>query len=528
MLNLQKVSYILPNNDKLFQDITFTVNKNEKIGLIGNNGVGKSTLLKIIAGELQASSGEINTQFKPYFIPQIFGQYNNLTIAQALKIDKKINALTNILNGDTSEENFTNLNDDWNIENKCKEVFDYWQLNYTDLNSPLGNLSGGQKMKVFLAGIDIHDSQFILLDEPTNHLDTSSRECLYNFIQSTNKTLIIVSHDRKLLNFLNRILELNPLGIRTYGGNYDFYIQQKQIEDEALHSDIENRERELKKAKLKKQETMERRQRLDNRGKAKSVKANIPKIAMNKLKNQAESSTAKLKTAHSEKINTISSELQRLHSKVFDSDKMKVDFDNTLLHTGKVLFKAEEINFSYDSRFIWKDNLNFQIASGERIALKGKNGSGKTTLIKLILGEIEPQIGQVYHAKNKSIYLDQDYSLIDSNLNIYEQAEQFNLSHLEEHEIKTRLNRFLFDREIWNKSCRSLSGGERMRLLLCCLSIYNQAPDIIILDEPVNNLDIQSIEILAKSINEYKGTLIVVSHDETFLEQIGIERVIEI
>src|SRR5690606_36157345 len=177
---------------------------------------------------------------------------------------------------------------------------------------------------------------------------------------------------------------------------------------------------------------------------------------------------------------------------------------------------------------LWNDNLNFQILSGERIAVKGQNGSGKTTLVKLILGGIKPQTGTIYRAENIAVYIDQDYSLIDNKLNVYEQAQQFNVASLQEHEIKIRLSRFLFAKDDWDKSCSALSGGERMRLLLCCLTINSQSPDIIIFDEPTNNLDIQNVEILTAAINEYQGTIIVVSHDETFLEQINIERTIEL
>ena len=146
----------------------------------------------------------------------------------------------------------------------------------------------------------------------------------------------------------------------------------------------------------------------------------------------------------------------------------------------------------------------------------------------MILGSIEPQTGKACRANNKSVYIDQDYSLINNQLNVYEQAQQFNDSALQEHEIKIRLNRFLFTKEEWDKPCRVLSGGERMRLMLCCLTIGNQSPDIIVLDEPTNNLDIQNVEILTAAINQYRGTLLVVSHDEIFLEQVQIERTISL
>ncbi len=528
MLTLQNVSYTHPNKDLLFSDINLKLNNHEKIALIGNNGTGKSTLLKIIAKELQPSGGQLSTEREPYFVPQIFGQYNHLTIAQALRIEEKLNAFKEILNGNATEENYALLADDWTIEERCHEALQYWQLTYLDLSQKMETLSGGQKTKVFLAGIYIHQPELILLDEPSNHLDMAGRQLLYDFIQSTKSTLIVVSHDRKLLNLLNTVCELSKHDIKVYGGNYDFYAEQKQIENNALSQNIQSKEKALRKAKEKERETIERQQKLDSRGKSKQEKSGVARIMMNTLRNNAENSTSKLKSVHTERIGGISQELQELRSALPGIDKMKFGFDNSSLHKGKILFTATNANFSYCTQLLWKENLTFQITSSERIALKGQNGSGKTTLIKLILGSLEPQVGTVCRTDSKSIYIDQDYSLLDNQLQVYEQAQQFNTSGLQEHEIKIRLNRFLFTKEDWDKSCGALSGGEKMRLMLCCLTIHRMSPDIIILDEPTNNIDIQNIEILTAAINEYQGTLIVVSHDEIFLKQINIERVIEL
>lgn len=527
MLTIQNLSYIHPNKNWLFSNINLSINPNDKIALIGNNGAGKSTLLKIIAGVLEPSDGRLTVEGQPYYIPQLFGQYNHLTVAEALGIDKKLKALHGILNGNASEENYDLLNDDWTIEERCQEALSVWALGDLEFAQKMGNLSGGQKMKVFLAGISIHQPDLVLLDEPSNHLDISGRNILYDFIQSAKQTLIIVSHDRKLLNLLDTICELNQNGITAYGGNYDFYFDQKQIETQALAHDIHSKEKALKKAKEKERETIERQQKLDSRGKGKVEKSGVARIMMNTLRNQAENSTAKLKSVHTEKIGNIKQELQGLRSSLSGTDQMKFGFDNSKLHNGKNFFIANNINFSYgNEKYLWNENLDFRIVSGERIAIKGANGSGKTTLIKVILGNLAPQIGTVFIAASKSVYIDQDYSLISSSLKIYEQAQQFNTSALQEHEIKIRLNRFLFVKEDWDKPCNALSGGERMRLMLCCLSIGNQSPDIIILDEPTNNLDIQNIEILTNAINNYQGILLVISHDETFLEQINIERTI--
>lgn len=526
MIILQNISYTHTNKDLLFNNITLTVNRYQKTALIGNNGAGKSTLLKIIVGELQPTSGLLNVETEPYYVPQIFGQFNHLTIAQALRIEDKLKALKEILNGNTNEENFNLLHDDWTIEDRCKEALSYWQLSDLDLSQKLETLSGGQKTKIFLAGISIHQPKLFLLDEPSNHLDDSGRQLLYDFIQSTKSTFIVVSHDRRLLNLLNTVFELSQNGIKVYGGNYDFYAAQKQIENNALNQDIQSKEKALRKAKEKERETLERQQKLDSRGKNKQEKGGVARIMMNTLRNNAENSTSKLKSVHTEKIGGISQALQELRSSRSDIDKMKFGFYNSALHKGKVLITATNINFAFYTQPLWNDNLNFQILSGERIAVKGQNGSGKTTLVKLILGGIKPQTGTIYRAENIAVYIDQDYSLIDNKLNVYEQAQQFNVASLQEHEIKIRLSRFLFAKDDWDKSCSALSGGERMRLLLCCLTIISKSPDMVIFDEPTNNLDIQNVEILTEAINEYQGTLIVISHDETFLKELNISRTI--
>ncbi|MDR1197466.1 MAG: ATP-binding cassette domain-containing protein [Prevotellaceae bacterium] len=524
MLIIQNLTYIHPDKELLFKNINLTVNRHDKIALIGNNGTGKSTLLKIAAGIFAPTDGQVYTDNSLYYLPQIFGQYNHLTVAQALKIESKLHALNEILDGNMTEANLALLNDDWTIEERCAEALRYWQLENLDLSQKMETLSGGQKTKIFLAGIFIHQPELVLLDEPSNHLDTSARKLLYDFIRFTSSALLVVSHDRTLLNLLDLVYELSKFGISVYGGNYDFYATQKEIENQALLHNVKSKEKELHKAGEKERETLERQQKLNARGKKQHKKEGMPKIMMNKLKNDAQKTTSRLKDAHTEKINVISQALNELKNELSDIDRMKLDFDNSMLHKGKILICADNINFGYGNRLLWEESLSFRLSSGERIALKGLNGSGKTTLIKIILGEIEPVSGKIYRAGSQAIYIDQDYSLISNQFTVYEQSQQFNRATLQEHEIKTRLNRFLFAKDDWEKPCEILSGGEKMRLMLCCLTLNHRPPDIIILDEPTNNLDIQNIEILINAISDYQGTLIVVSHDEYFLKKINAER----
>ncbi len=300
-------------------------------------------------------------------------------------------------------------------------------------------------------------------------------------------------------------------------------MKQKQIASNALQQVILEKEKALKKAKEIERETLERQQRKNARGKRKQSNSGMPRIVMNQMRNNAEKSSAKTKGIHNDKIGGISQELHELRSELPGADKIKFGFEDAGLHKGKILFEGRGINFSYETNPIWKAPLDLQIRSGERMALKGANGAGKTTLIKLVLGELEPSRGKVYRAINNSVYIDQNYSLINTKLSLLEQVQQSNTSGILDHEVKTRLNRFLFPRDSWDKPCGALSGGERMRLILCCLSIACQSPDLIVLDEPTNNLDIQNTEILTKAINAYQGTLLVVSHDTYFLDQVNIK-----
>jgi ATPase subunit of ABC transporter with duplicated ATPase domains len=524
MILLQNISFGFPGGDLLFNYTHLTIPSHTKSALVGSNGMGKSTLLKMIAGEIQPLSGNITTSGSVFYIPQMFGNFNHLTIAECLKIDQKLNALQKITNGEADEIYFEILNDDWDIEERCQQALEHWGLDNFELSQKLEGLSGGQKTKVFLAGIQISQPDIIILDEPTNHLDLDGRKILYDLIDKTDATVVIVSHDRTLLNLVDTIFELSNQGIATYGGNYDFYAEQKEVEEEALHNDIHAKERALKKAKEKERETLERKQKLDAKGKQKQEKSGVARIMMNTLRNNAEKNSSKLKSVHAEKISGISDGLRDLRSSLKNSEQMKVNFNDSNLHSGKILITAEDINFNYGNGNLWKENVNLEIRSGERISIKGSNGSGKTSLIKLLLGNTEPSEGIIDRAEFNSIYIDQEYSLIDNDSTLYDFVQTFNDHALQEFEVKTLLSRFLFGKDTWDKKCGMLSGGERLRLLLCGLSISNKAPDMIILDEPTNNLDLQNVEILTHSIKDYHGTLLVISHDEVFLEEIGIDR----
>ena len=464
------------------------------------------------------------------------------------------------MTGDTSTENFILLNDDWNIEERSIAALDLWGLGQFPLSHPMSLLSGGEKTRVFLAGMDIHHPSVILMDEPTNHLDSSGRQRLYDWVEKYRSTLLVVSHDRTLLNLLPEICELEKHQINYYGGNYEFYKEQKALMQEALQQRIEEKEKALRNARKIAREAAERRDKQNVRGEKSNIKKGVPRIVLNALQGKSEKSTSKLASVHQEKAGKLTDERNQLRSSLSPNVALKTDFNSSSLHTGKILVTAKEINYAYHSspnsddiqvnneaipsnmnshpssenntiqdnntlkQQLWQTPISFQLKSGDRLRIEGTNGSGKTTLLKLITGQLHPREGTLTRTDFTYVYLNQEYSIIDNRNSVLEQAYAFNSRNLPEHEIKIILNRYLFPASEWDKSCRKLSGGEKMRLAFCCLMISNNTPDMFILDEPTNNLDIQSIEIITATIKNYTGTVIAISHDNYFIEEIGIEQ----
>jgi ATPase subunit of ABC transporter with duplicated ATPase domains len=525
---ISDVSYHYFNQHTLFESASFSVSKGGKVSLIGNNGVGKSTLLKLLAGELMASSGNIRTESSPYYVPQQIS-IKEQTIAEALGVSEKLNALNAIYGGASEQVYYDTLNDDWDVETRCYQALEYWGLQNITLDSSISLLSGGEKTKVLLAGLTLHKPDIVLLDEPTNHLDLSARKKLYEYISNTKATIIVVSHDVSLLNLLDTTYELSPKGIRLYGGNYDFYREQKEIEDRALEQQIDAEQTALRVARKKAQEVRERQDRRASQGERSKQKGGVARIIMNARGNLAENSSAKLKEKHTGIIVDTPQRLYALRERQQNSAELKVDFEDAKLHDGKVLITAKELNFGYDKdKPLWQSPIDIEIRSGERIHITGNNGSGKTTFIKLLLGEFSPTQGEVTKNNFSYVYLDQEYEQVNQALTILELAERYNENNLADYEIKLRLNRALFPQETWDKSCQTLSGGERMRLYLCCLMISNHIPDIFVLDEPTNNLDLSSLSILTNTIKNYKGTILIISHDEYFINEIGVTNSIQL
>jgi ATPase subunit of ABC transporter with duplicated ATPase domains len=525
----EHISYTTPSGKAILKNINLTVEDGETAALIGDNGSGKSTLLQVLCGQLSPDEGSVKITDRWWFVPQHTGQLDSRTVAQALQIEHKIKALSAIEQGSTDSRNFDTLMDDWAIRERLQTALARWGLSDIQPCTSFSELSGGEKTRVLLAGIDIHHPKLVFMDEPTNHLDTSGRKKLYRMIRESNTEFLIVSHDRELLELCNPIFELSSLGLKKYGGSYSFYEEQKQIEMEAIDHKIHHTRKSIVEAKQKHREVMQRKQKRNARGNKSARQKGLPKMAINAARNRAEESTTRLSDKHEQKIEEKHLHLEELKEQRRRLMSIKIDLDDSSLHTGKILFEAKSINYSYSgSDPLWNQPLSFIINSGERIRITGDNGTGKTTLIKLLDGQLKPKTGALKIQSENRFKLDQEYSLINRKATVLQQAQDSNQIRKPDHELKTLLHRYLFSLSAWDQPCSSLSGGELMRLSLCCLTLQAEQPDTIILDEPANNIDLRNIKILADAISAYWGTLIVISHDTEFIKEANINRTIKL
>ena len=515
------LSYRPAEHQSLFENVDLSVPDGAKIALIGPNGAGKSTLLHLLAGRLKPRSRSIVVSSLPYLVPQQAAP-DARSVAELLGVAGKLRALRAICAGSVDPADFDTLGDDWGIEQRCRAALDEWGLRRVSPDAPAAALSGGERTRVLLAGWSLHEPGIVLLDEPTNHLDRTARTQLYDHIGRTHATLVVVSHDIALLDLLHTTCELTAAGIRRYGGNYDFYRARRDTEEQALTDRIEAEQSALRAARKQAQEVRERQERRAAQGERSKSNAGQARILVNARGAQAQNSAARLRDRHAAIIDRTTERLAELREQQTRHGELKIDFDDAALHTGKRLIRAEGLNFAYgDGAPLWPQPLDLEIRSGDRVHIAGDNGSGKTTLVRMLLGELAPTAGRVERADFSAVHLDQEYRTLDSSQSVLETAERHNAHNLPDHELKVRLDRALFPHETWDKPCRTLSGGERMRLLLCCMMLSERIPDLMVLDEPTNNLDIGSLAILTDTVRSYHGTLLVISHDEHFVREVG-------
>lgn len=526
-ISVHQLNFSYQPENKLISNLSIQHNQG-KLAIVGRNGSGKSTLLKLLAGEIKPVSGVINTNGRVCYCPQALLDNRNQTVADLLGVNEILQALERISQGSVAPSDFDCVGDNWDIAEQAQYQLDQIKLGYLSLNQYASQLSGGELSKLLLARGLLSKADFILLDEPTNHLDMSAKKQLLSAINNSASSFVIVSHDRTLLNQMDAILALTPLGGTLYGGNYDFYLHQKALQETAIEREIADCEKQLKKAKRVAQETKEKYEQRSSRASTLRKKNDQPKIMQNFFENRAGLTAAKIANQSEVSFAKNATALNDAKGKKVFTRELNLNLTPTNLKKNKLVLEVSNITFSYPNkdRPLF-ESLSLAIYGPERLAIIGPNGCGKSTLIKLILGELTPSSGTIKLGDIRVQYLDQSIAFLNPNQSILDNFIELNPD-LKQHQAHEVLANFLFRNVDALKPVSSLSGGEKLRAGLACLLKSKYPPQLLILDEPSNHLDLESLEHLESALLNFNGAIIVISHDAYFLEKIGIEREINI
>ncbi|MFJ5222576.1 ABC-F family ATP-binding cassette domain-containing protein [Streptomyces sp. NPDC088400] len=516
-LTCTALSFAWPDGTGVFDGFQLTVGPG-RTGLIGLNGSGKSTLLRLMAGELTPTEGKIKVIGDVGYLPQTVVLDTGLRVDQALGIAATRAALHAIEAGDASERHFSAVGDDWDVEERAVATLDQLGLGHIGLDRTIGEVSGGECVLLRLAALLLARPDVLLLDEPTNNLDLHARRRLYAAVGSWSGVMVVVSHDRELLERVDQIADLRDGEVKWYGGNFTAYEEALAQEQEAAErmvrvaeADVQRQKRELADAQVK----LARRKRY---GQKMWDSKREPKIVMGARKRAAQESAGKHRIMHTEKLAEAKERLDDAVEAVRDDDEIRVELPYTKVHPGRSVLTLRELRLRYGA----EARGEFAIHGPERIALVGRNGAGKTTLLRTVAGELEPVSGEAL-AHVPLRFLPQRLDVLDDSLSVVENVARFAPA-ATNNMVRARLARFLFRGARADQPAGTLSGGERFRASLAALLLSEPAPQLLMLDEPTNNLDMASVRRLTDALESYEGALIVASHDVPFLESIGITR----
>ncbi|MEU7697532.1 ABC-F family ATP-binding cassette domain-containing protein [Streptomyces sp. NPDC039028] len=517
------LSFSWPDDTPVFHDLSFSLPQG-RTGLVAPNGSGKSTLLRLVAGELTPAAGSVRADGIVGYLPQSLPLTSDLTVAEVLGVAEVIRALDAVESGDVADEHFATIGDDWDIEERTRAQLDRLGLADLALDRTLRTLSGGQVVSLGLAAQLLKRPDVLLLDEPTNNLDLEARHQLYDVLSDFAGCLLLVSHDRALLDRMDRIAELGASELRLYGGDFSSYEAAVRAEREVAEKNVRNAEQDLKREKREMQQARERADRRMSNASRNLKNAGLPRIFAGTMKRGAQESAGRSGQVHSSRVSEARSRLDEAGRALRDEQLLTLELPDTHVPAGRNLFLGQGMQVRLGGRDVFAaGGVDLTVRGPERIALTGPNGAGKTTLMRLVTGDLAPDAGEIRRNDGRVAYLSQRLDLLDPDRTV---AENFAASAPErpDAERMNLLARFLFRGSRAHLPVGVLSGGERLRATLACVLYAEPAPHLLLLDEPTNNLDLLSVGQLEGALNSYEGAFLVVSHDERFLAGIGVDR----
>jgi ATPase subunit of ABC transporter with duplicated ATPase domains len=525
----ERLAFSLADGRTLFSDLTLGFGR-ERTGLVGANGTGKSTLVRLLAGELRPSAGAVVRAGTLGYLPQDFQVRGDQPLAGVLRIDDRLARVDRVLAGAASPGDLDGVGGDWDLRERAGAVLARLGLSHLALERPALDVSGGEATRVALAGVLLAEPDFLLLDEPTNNLDAAGREALYAFVEAWTGGLLAVSHDRGLLRRMDRIVELTPAGARVYGGGYDLYREQRAAEAAAAARTLASAEAGLRTARREARQMRERQARRDGRGKRVAAEGGIPRIMLGMMKERAEGTGARVRETGARLVEDGRARVDAARGRVDEQGRLALDLPSAAVPAGKIVVELHAVSYAHPGAASpVVHGVSLRITGPERVAVTGRNGSGKSTLLRLVAGDLHPAAGTVRPGlpPDEVAFFDQHARRLRDDASVLQNYRAANPG-VDETAARHALARFLFEGDAVHQPAGSLSGGQRLRAALACPLNGWHPPRLLLLDEPTNHLDLDSLQALEQVLRGYDGALLVVSHDAAFLDAIGIERRIEL
>ena len=519
-VTLDSLSAATPEGSRLFDTLTLALGR-ERTGLVGRNGSGKSTLLRIVAGELAPVGGSVSRAGSVGVLRQSWP--GDWRLDEVLGARAGLARLGRVLAGEGSEADLAEA--DWTLEERVEAALAGAGLRDMALDRRVATLSGGERTRVGIARLRLDAPDLLLLDEPTNNLDAEGRAAVMALVQGWRGGVLVASHDRALLEAMDRIVELTPLGIRVFGGGWSGFAEARDAERGRVAAELERAGDALRGAEAGAQQARERQARRDRAGRAYAASGSAPKILLGRQKERAENSAGRGAGVGERLVGDAEERLAAARAGVEVVTPLVIELPATGLPANRRLLAFEDVVLVRGERRFgpWR----FEITGPERVAVIGPNGAGKTSLLRIAAGELAPSGGTVVRVEGRVAMLDQHVALLEDAESVLDNFRRLHAG-ATEREAYAACARFAFRNRDALKLAGDLSGGERLRAGLACVLGGEAVPQLLLLDEPTNHLDMASVEILEAALAGYDGALLVVSHDRAFLDAIGVQREIAV